>query len=369
MKLWWRNINPPIIGYGTVNAIPNLSPGKYTQISNPNAKVEAFEVNTNALMMFGQTSQQNAANMVQLLGAADQQMAAQNTGGMMSQTPQGVEAQQQMVDITTNNYQKAMENFFSKYCSYALTIYFQELKGVKTVTPSADARKELIDTGMNPEIFIHEEWTEVVEDEDPITGETVKRKVTHPSDGSGLKDGTIKVDFSEMATLYHVQCVPGSLTELEDEKQIRILNELFIPLSQAMPAIANSGDQEAMKKATSAMMYIVQKQMELSGSSHSTELAQLFKEGPTPESEARDKKVSDLELALGGAYSELAESADFEAGAALQMRADLNLVMQNQAKLLAALGLGEGGGQPAASGPMGPAQGAPAPAPEPAPVY
>ena len=40
MKLWYRNINPSIIGYGTVNAIPNLSPGKYTQISNPNAKVE-----------------------------------------------------------------------------------------------------------------------------------------------------------------------------------------------------------------------------------------------------------------------------------------------------------------------------------------
>ena len=35
MKLWYRNINPSIIGYGTVNAVPNLSPGKYTQISQP----------------------------------------------------------------------------------------------------------------------------------------------------------------------------------------------------------------------------------------------------------------------------------------------------------------------------------------------
>jgi hypothetical protein len=344
MKLWWRNINPPIIGYGTVNAIPNLSPGKYTQISNPNAKVEAFEVNTNALMMFGQTSQQNAANMVQLLGAADQQMASQNTGGMMSQTPAGVEAQQQMVDITTNNYQKAMEQFFSRYCSYALTIYFQELKGTKVVTPSADARKELLDAGLNPEIFIHEPFTD-------------DEGVKHPGDGTNLKDGQIKINFSEMATLYYVQCVPGSLTELEDEKQLRILQQIFVPLSQAMPALAQTGDQGALSKASAAMQYIVQKTIELSGSSHANELTAIFKDGPTDASKAREEKVSNLELALGGAYSELAEDANFNAGALLQLRADLNLVMENQAKLLQALGVGAPGGQPVAPTPEGPAGG------------
>jgi len=356
MKLWWRNINPPIIGYGTVNAIPNLSPGKYTQISNPNAKVEAFEVNTNALMMFGQTSQQNAANMVQLLGAADQQMAAQSTGGMMSQTPQGVEAQQQMVDITTNNYQKAMENFFSKYCSYALTIFFQELKGVKSITPSADARRDLINSGLDPEVFVHEPWTD-------------DEGTKHPGDDSGLKDGAIKVDFSEMATLYHVQCVPGSLTELEDEKQIRILNELFIPLSQAMPAIAQSGDQQAMSNASKAMQFIIKKQIELSGSSHSVELKQIFSDGPTQESEAKEDRIAQLELALGGSHSELAESADMSAGMLLQMRADINLVMQNQAKLLAALGQAVPGGQTVTPAPGNQVTPAAPTQPEPAPVY
>src|SRR5690606_7560676 len=159
MKLWYRNINPSIIGYGTVNSIPNLSPGKYTSIANPNARLEAFEVNTQTLMTFNSIAQQNAGNMVQLVGAADQQMAAQNTHGMMSQTPQGVEAQQQMVDITTNNYQKAIESFFSRYCSYALTMYFAELKSVKKVKPTADARKALLNAGMDPEMF------------DPETGE------------------------------------------------------------------------------------------------------------------------------------------------------------------------------------------------------
>ena len=72
MKLWYRNINPSIIGYGAVNAIPNLSPGKYTQISNPNARIEPFEVNTQTLMQYGLISQQNLGSMVNLVGSADQ---------------------------------------------------------------------------------------------------------------------------------------------------------------------------------------------------------------------------------------------------------------------------------------------------------
>ena len=50
--------------------------------------------------------------MVNLVGSADQQMAVQ-AGNGMSATPQGVEAQQSMVDITTNNYQKAIERKLS----------------------------------------------------------------------------------------------------------------------------------------------------------------------------------------------------------------------------------------------------------------
>ena len=49
------------------------------------------------------------------------------------------------------------------------------------------------------------------------------------------------MDFEELAVEYWVRVVPGSLVEMEDEKQLRILNQLFVPLSQAMPALASSG--------------------------------------------------------------------------------------------------------------------------------
>jgi hypothetical protein len=308
MKMWYRNINPPLIGYGTVNSIPNLSPGKYTPISNPNAKVEAFEVNTQTLMQYGQISQQNAGNMVQLVGAADQQMATQNTGGQMSNTAPGVEAQQQMVDITTNNYQKAIESFFSRYCSYALTIYFQELKGIKEVSPTADTRKSLLNGGMSPEDF------------DP-------------------EKGTLKIDFSDLATEYFVRTVPGSLVELEDEKQLRILNQMFVPLSQAMPAIAAAQDAEALKHATKAMQFIIEKQLELSGSTHSKSIQEIFSGGVTPETTAREEMQSVFDSQIEEIT--VARSAESEqlAAAVLRIQEQIALLAEGQGAMMQQIGI------------------------------
>ncbi|WZB39471.1 portal protein [Microbacterium phage AloeVera] len=356
MKMFYRNINPPIIGYGTVNAIPNLSPGKYTQISNPNAKVEALEINTQALMMFGQISQQNAANMVSLLGAADQQMAAQSTGGMMSQTPQGVEAQQSMVDITTNNYQKAMEEFFSRYCSYALTIYFQELKGTKSVTPSADTRKAMIDAGVPPEAFLHQErW---------VTDEGTGDKKKIPADGTGLKDGTLKIDFADMAILYYVQCVPGSLVELEDEKQLRILKEIFVPLSQALPAMAQAQDVDGFRAASKAMQFIIKKTIELSGSQHANELVQIF-EGQDDQAQKFTARLDALEEAMGGSQSTYVEDVEVQASTLETMQKAISDLAAVTAGIAAHVGMTPApgaGGHSDTPAPGGQATPAPAPA-------
>jgi hypothetical protein len=270
--------------------------------------VEAFEVNTQTLMQYGQISQQNAGNMVQLVGAADQQMAMQNTGGQMSQTPQGVEAQQQMVDITTNNYQKAIESFFSRYCSYALTIYFQELKGIKEVTPTADTRQSLLNGGMSAEDF------------DPTTG-------------------NIKIDFSDLATEYFVRTVPGSLVEMEDEKQLRILNQMFVPLSQAMPAIAASQDPEALKHATKAMQFIIEKQLELSGSTHSKSIQEIFSGGVTPEITAREEMQSVFDAKIEEVSTSRTAESDQLAAAVLQIQEQIALLAQSQGAMMQQIGI------------------------------
>ena len=307
MKLWYRNINPSIIGYGTVNAIPNLSPGKYTQISNPNAKVEAFEVNTQTLMQYGSISEQNLGSMVNMLGSADQQMAVQ-AGNGFSATPQGVDAQTAMVDITTNNYQKAIEAFFSKYCSYALTIYFQELRAVKKVELTADARSRLLDSGM------------------PV--EEIK------------DDGTFDVDYEELAIEYWVRTIPGSLIEMEDEKQLRILNQLFIPLSQALPALVQSQDAEAVRRAAMAMSFIVGKQLELSGASSAHDLKKLWMEGDIEGVTEHQRQILEVENRVTGVAAQYEADMAMQTAAVTMLQEQMTMMAQNQQLLLEKLGVG-----------------------------
>lgn len=307
MKLWYKNINPTILGFGTgLNGVPNMSPGKYTHIPNPTAKIEAFEVNTQTLLQYGQISQQNQGSMINLVGAADQQMAA-TAGNGMSATPQGVEAQEALVDITTNNYQKAVENFFSRYCSYALTVFFAEMKGVDKLTPTADARRALVGAGLDETLFDRE--------------------------------GHLSIKLSEMATVYSVRAVPGSLVEMEDEKQLRILNELFIPLSQSMNAIAGSGDPAMLSKAAAAMVFIIDKQIQLSGSAHADELSKVFREGPTQDNVMQGQQVQALEDGINNAFEAMNESNVQSADALKQMQEQISLITQTQQALLEQLGI------------------------------
>jgi hypothetical protein len=305
MKLWYRNINPSILGYGAVNAIPNLSPGKYTQISNPNAKIEAFEVNTQTLMQYGQISQQNLGSMVNLIGSADQQMATQ-AGNGMSATPQGVEAQQAMVDITTNNYQKAIESFFSHYCSYALTVYFAELRAVKKVEPTADARVKLLRAGLPTETL--------------------------------NEDGTLDIDFNDLSVEYWVRAVPGSLVEMEDEKQLRILNQLFVPLSQAMPALAAAQDQQMLTQAAKAMQYIIAKQIELSGSASAKDIGLMWK-GDVEAVDERDRRIEMVESELTSLETGMGDLVLMQGNALSQLQDQMSMMREAQQLLMEKLGV------------------------------
>lgn len=313
MKMWYRNINPPLIGYGAINTTPNLSPGKYTSVSNPNARIEPFEVQTQTLTQYQVVSQGNIGAMVNLVGSADQQMAMQ-AGNGMSATPQGVEAQQGMVDITTNNYQKAIESFFSHYCSYALTMYFQELKGTKRITPTADARQALVGAGLDAELF---------------------------NDA-----GDLDVSFSDMAVQYFVRCVPGSLVELEDEKQLRILQQIFVPLSQAMPALAASNDPELLKNMAATMQFIVQRTIELSGSNRSNDLRSLVTTGRTDQ----DDKLFGLEEQINGLSATVETTASLVTSVVAAQQ-QMSMLAETQGLILQALGAGNGQSAPQSNNP------------------
>jgi hypothetical protein len=230
----------------------------------------------------------------------------QAAGNGMSATPQGVEAQTTVVDINLNNFQKAVESFFSHYCSYAMTIYFQEMKAVKSVEVTAETRQAMVDAGLDPKNLI--------------------------------VDGRVDLDFEDLAIQYFVRCVPGSLVELEDEKQLRILNELFIPLSQAMPAIANSGDPEMIKRAVQAMSFIVQKQIELSGASSAVDIGKIWANGKTGAMDEREERVSDVELVVGGLANQHETEMALTAAAIQQLQEQMSMMIHSQGVLLEKLG-------------------------------
>lgn len=306
MKLWYRNINPTILSFGGTNAVPNLGPGKYTNISNPNARIEAFEVNTQTLLQMPTIAQNNMGAMLNVLGTPDQQTASQGPFDGMSATPQGVDAQQRVVDTTTNNFQKAIEGFFSRYCSYALTVYFQELAAVRKVQPDSEAREKLLRAGLSEEDF--------------------------------NEDGTLDIDFSVFKTPFYVRVVPGSLVEMEDEKQIRVLNELFVPLSQALPGLAASQDQEIVRNAALTMQFIVAKQIELSGSKFNAEMETLLVQGDVDAEARAQDKIAHLELkvdALADAYN---TEMDAGSDATAKLQEQISLISESLQTILQKVG-------------------------------
>lgn len=304
MKMWYWGINPTLIGRG-VNTTPMLAPGKFINLSNPNAVIEPMEVSTQTLQSFGIISQQNQGAMILTAGAADQQMAA-GAGNGMSATPQGVEAQTAMVDITTNNYQKAVENFFSHYCSYALCIYFQELKSLKKVTPNAEARLKLLKAGLKPELI---------------------NKDTR----------AIEMDFSKLAVEYFVRCVPGSLTELEDEKQVRVLQEMLVPLSQSMGAIAALQDPDMTKAATQTVQYILGQLIKLSGSADAKAISDIWKGKDVTVISERDRKIEALETGTEETVEVLTENSAITAQAVQGLQSQVTALTDTMQALISQL--------------------------------
>lgn len=306
MKAWYLNIDPPLLGFGTNNEAVNLGPGKLTTFDNPNSRLEVLDTNTQTLLQYGNIAQQNRTSMVDTLGAADQTMATQG-GGQVSNTPQGVAMQQAMIDITTNNYQKSIESLFSHYCSHALTTYFQELKSVKTVKVSADTRTELLDAGVPPEKF--------------------------------NEAGEFDIDMSKMAVDYYVRCIPGSLIELEDEKQMRILNDIFVPLSQALPALANANDPENLSHAVAAMRFIIEKQIELSGSAHSKILKNVFTGTDEQQLALFKEKTKNLEDGINGLGEQIVRGQEQATEAITGIKAQLAQQAQINEALMQHLGI------------------------------
>ena len=188
------------------------------------------------------------------------------------------------------------------------------MKGTKRITPTADARQALVGAGLDAELF---------------------------NDA-----GDLDVSFSDMAVQYFVRCVPGSLVELEDEKQLRILQQIFVPLSQAMPALAASNDPELLKNMAATMQFIVQRTIELSGSNRSNDLRSLVTTGRTDQ----DDKLFGLEEQINGLSATVETTASLVTSVVAAQQ-QMSMLAETQGLILQALGAGNGQSAPQSNNP------------------
>jgi hypothetical protein len=134
--------------------------------------------------------------------------------------------------------------------------------------------------------------------------------------------------------------------ELEDEKQLRILQQIFVPLSQAMPALAASNDPELLKNMAATMQFIVQRTIELSGSNRSNDLRSLVTTGRTDQ----DDKLFGLEEQINGLSATVETTASLVTSVVAAQQ-QMSMLAETQGLILQALGAGNGQSAPQSNNP------------------
>lgn len=233
-------LNPPVLGYG--NLTPSkmkMKPRAYWPMgTNPNNKVEKFPVETTALTAYGATLQNVSANMMKNLNITDATVASDANVPSYSATPQGVEQQKVDKTITINQYQKAVETFFSGWANHALRSYINAMgSSVHEMTVDEETRRKIWDIEMAKAGPNGENYDSII-DGDKIT-----------------------VDFGKLSTsMLEFEVRAGSLIQSEREQQMKSIQELIIPLSQMLGNLS----EENRGPFEQDIMQLVQRLCELS---------------------------------------------------------------------------------------------------------
>lgn len=225
---------PPIMGFGNLtNSAIKMKPRSFWPMgTNPNNKIEKFQVETTTLTNYGQILENVSSNMMKNLNVADGTIAADADTMSYSGTPQGVEAQRQDKTITINQYQKRVEIFFSEWANHALRSYINAMGGTHELTVDEDTRRRIWDIEMAQE-----------------------------SEESIIDGDKIKIDFDRLSTdLLSFEVRTGSLIESQRDTERKNIQELIVPLSQMMNAVSD----ENKPAFEDTLMRLVQRLCELS---------------------------------------------------------------------------------------------------------
>jgi hypothetical protein len=129
----------------------------------------------------------------------DGQIASDMHVTSYSKTAPGVQQQMENKNITVNQYQKRVEDFFSQWAVQALRMYVNAMKGEHSLTVDEETRRRLSDIG----------------ESDCIDG------------------NKIKIDFSELSSdMLEFKVRAGSLVQRKEDQELEKLTTMMQPIIQ-----------------------------------------------------------------------------------------------------------------------------------------
>lgn len=244
---------PPLMGFG------NLTPSKikmkprafWPMGTNPNNKVEKFQVETTTLTQYGSILENVQARMMASLNIADGTVASDANQSGYSKTAPGVEAQQKDKTVTVNQYQKRIEIFFSEWANHALRSYIEAMSGEHMMTVDEHTRRRIWDIEMSKA--------------DPMDdGGDMPKSI--------IEGDKIKIDFEKLSTdMLSFSVRTGSLIESEKDIERKNIQDALVPVSQMMGSISDA-NKEAFEKV---LMKLLVRLLEMSDIDVSQETADI----------------------------------------------------------------------------------------------
>lgn len=196
-------MEPPIMvsGWETNPSSYKFEPRKIWNLGNNpnNVKVEPVKIDNAVLSGWTTTRESIAASMLRNLNVMDGQVAADMHASSYSKTAPGVQQQQENKNITVNQYQKRIEDFFSQWAVQALRMYVNAMNGEVQLTVDEETRRRLFDIGEE-----------------------------------GIIDGNkVTVNFSELSSdMLEFRVRAGSLVQRKEDQELEKLNTMIQPIIQ-----------------------------------------------------------------------------------------------------------------------------------------
>ena len=190
-----------VSGWETNPSSYKFEPRKIWNLGNNpnNVKVEPVKIDNAVLSGWANTRESIAASMLRNLNVMDGQVAADMHTSNYSKTAPGVQQQQENKNITINQYQKRIEDFFAQWAVQALRMYVNAMNGEHKLTVDEETRRRLFDIG----------------EEDCVDG------------------NKILIDFSELsADMLEFRVRTGSLVQRKEDQELEKLTVMVQPIIQ-----------------------------------------------------------------------------------------------------------------------------------------